>query len=342
MMIDRALIEKFLQGQCTALEAATVAKYLEQHPEELEAILPEQEWEAFEPGARLRAADSEQMLDQVRLAAKRYRYRNWAAAAAVILLLGAGGAWWQLHRKVEQPAAAIASQRREAPARDTLVRHTGRNTRRIVLPDSSEVMLETGSTLRWRHGFTATQRALYLEGAATFRVTKEEGRPFIVYSGNVATTVLGTTFRICAYEGHKTVKVRLLSGKVMVKTTGAPAAGEMVYLTPGQECAFNKGQRSLTVYRYGQPESTPRAPLKGNIKDNGEELLFTSVPLPEVLDRFEAVYKVRITFSPQQLRKYYFTGQIRKSDAPEGILQTIATLNRLKVTHDSTGYHVFR
>jgi len=340
MMIDRALVEKFLQGQCTALEAAAVAKYLEQHPEELEAVLPEQEWEAFEPGARLRAADSDQMLDRVRHAAKRYRYRSRAAAAAAVLLLGAG-AWWQLHQQATQPPAALADHRREAPAADTLVQHTGSNARRIVLPDSSEVMLETGSTLRWRQGFTATQRALYLEGAATFGVTKDEGRPFIVYSGNVATTVLGTTFRVCAYEGHKTVKVRLLSGKVMVKTTGASAAGEMVYLTPGQECAFNKGQRSLTVYRY-EPESAPRAPLKGSIRDNGEELLFTSVPLPQVLDRFETVYHVRITFSPQQLRKYYFTGQIRKSDALAGTLQTIATLNRLKVTKDSTGYHVFR
>ncbi len=341
MKITRALIEKFLQDQCTAEEAAAVGKYLEQHPEDLEAWLPEQEWEELEPQGRLHPEHSGQMLAAVRRETKTVRmWRHGAWAAGIALLLTAGGFWWAQLKQAKPLPAAIVFDPQNTP-QDTLIENTGTAIRHITLPDGSQIALEHHSSLHWDRN--SVQRALHLEGAATFNVVKDKGRPFIVYSGNVATTVLGTAFRVCAYKGDKTVKVRLLTGKVMVKTTGAQAANEMVYLTPGQECAFNKGQRSLTVYRYEQsPESARPEPLKGNITDNGEELLFTNVPLPAVLEKFETVYNTEINYSPRQLKKYYFTGQIGKKDALHGILSTIAELNRLQLAQDSTGYRIYK
>ena len=343
MKITRALIEKFLQNQCTAEEASAVGKYLEQHPEELDAWLPEQEWEEYEPQGRLHPEHSEAMLGQVHRESKILRMRRYSGwAAAVALLLAAGGFWWQQQR-LQGPQQPVVAANTQQTRQDTLVKNTDTAIMHITLPDGSEVALEHHSSLQWAPGFTRSQRVLTLEGAATFNVAQDEGRPFIVYSGNVATTVLGTAFRVSAYKGEKTVKVRLLAGKVMVKTTGAQAEKEMVYLTPGQECAFNKGLNSLTVYRFGHnSESVRPEPLKGNITENGEELLFTNVPLPEVLKKFETVYNVNISYSPQQLKKYYFTGTISKKDALHGILSTIAELNRLQLSKDSTGYHISR
>lgn len=343
MKITRALIEKFLQNRCTAEEAAAVGKYLEQHPGELDTWLPEQEWEDFEPADRLHPDHSTAMLAAVQHREKVLRlWRVGAWAASIALLLTAGGFWWHHHQQAGRLQPALATNLQQTP-QDTLVENTGTAIRHITLPDGSDVALEHHSTLHWTSGFTPAERAMYLEGAATFNVIKDEGRPFIVYSGNVATTVLGTAFRVSAYKGDETVKVRLLTGKVMVKTTGAQAEKEMVYLTPGQECAFNKGERSLTVYRYDRhPESARPVPLKGNIAEIGEELLFTNVPLPQVLNKFETVYNIEINYSPKQLKKYYFTGQISKKDAVHGILSTIAELNRLQLSQDSTGYHIFK
>jgi len=342
MKITRALIEKFFQNQCTAEEASAVGKYLEQHPEELEAWLPEQEFEAYEPEGRLHPEHSTTMLNEVHRESKILRIRRYSAwAAAIALLLTAGGYWWQ-QQQVKDLQPVLASRQQEI-SQDTVVSNTGTAIRHITLPDGSDVALEQYSSLRWTPGFTRTQRALTLVGAATFNVAQDEGRPFIVYSGNVATTVLGTAFRVSAYKGDAAVKVRLLAGKVMVKTTGAQAEKGIVYLTPGQECAFNKGESSLTVYRYEPiPRSVKPEPLKGNIAENGEELLFTNVPLPEVLKKFETVYNVNISYSAQQLKKYYFTGTISRKDVVHGILKTIAELNRLQLSQDSTGYHISR
>lgn len=343
MKITRALIEKFFQNQCTAEEASAVGKYLEQHPEELEAWLPEQEWQEYEPEGRLHPEHSNAMLDEVRRETKILRIRRYSGwAAAVALLLATGGFWWQQQRQEKTLQPHIAGRQQQIP-QDTVVKNTGNAVRHITLPDGSDVALEQHSSLRWAPGFTQTQRTLSLEGAATFNVVKDEGRPFIVYSGNVATTVLGTAFRVSAYKGGKTVKVRLLTGKVMVKTTGAQAGKGIVYLTPGQECAFNEGQSSPTVYRYEpSTESVKPEPLKGNIAENGEELLFTNVPLPQVFEKFESVYNINISYSPQQLKKYYFTGTISRNDAVHGILKTIAELNRLQLSQDSTGYNISR
>jgi ferric-dicitrate binding protein FerR (iron transport regulator) len=344
MKITRALIEKFFQNQCTAEEASAVGKYLEQHPEELEAWLPEQEWQEFKPEGRLHPEHSNTMLNKVRRETKILRIRRYSAwAAAVALLLAAGGFWWQQQRQEGTLQPPLIASRQHQQPQDTVVKNTGTAIRHIILPDGSDVALEQHSSLRWAPGFSRTHRALSLDGAATFNVVKDEGRPFIVYSGNVATTVLGTAFRVSAYKGDKAVKVRLLAGKVMVKTTGAQAEKGIVYLTPGQECAFNEGQSSLTVYRY-EPvlKSVKPEPLKGNIAENGEELLFTNVPLPQVLRKFETVYNINISYSPQQLKKYYFTGTISKKDAVHGILKTIAELNRLQLSQDSTGYHISR
>ena len=342
MKITRALIEKFFQNQCTAEEASAVGKYLEQHPEELEAWLPEQEFEGYKPEGRLHPEHSATMLNEVHRESKILRIRRYSAwAAAIALLLTAGGYWWQ-QQQVKDLQPVLASRQQEI-SQDTVVSNTGTAIRHITLPDGSDVALEQYSSLRWTPGFTRTQRALTLVGAATFNVAQDEGRPFIVYSENVATTVLGTAFRVSAYKGDAAVKVRLLAGKVMVKTTGAQAEKGIVYLTPGQECAFNKGESSLTVYRYEPiPGSVKPEPLKGNIAENGEELLFTNVPLPEVLKKFETVYNVNISYSTQQLKKYYFTGTISRKDAVHGILKTIAELNRLQLSQDSTGYHISR
>jgi len=342
-MINRALIEQFLKNQCTAEEAAAVSDYLQNNPDELAALLPEQDWEAFEAGEYLHPVHTEQMLQTIRrevreMRAHRYRTR---AAAAIVLLLGTGFMMWLYQHKTSQPATVIA-QNGKIPVTDTIVTNTGNTHQHIVLPDGSVALLEEQSTLQWRPGFTPDQRALYLKGAATFTVIKQEGRPFTVYSEHVATTALGTSFRIKAYDRSKTVKIRLLTGKVMVRSTGAQADKKLVYLTPGQECAFNKSQHSLMVYNYERiADSTLAGPIKGNIMENGEELLFTNVPLTEVMSRFEAVYHASINYSEKQLKNYSFTGQISKRDSLPHILETMAILNRLQVTEDSSGYHVF-
>jgi len=86
---------------------------------------------------------------------------------------------------------------------------------RVVLTDGSEVMLSPKSGLRYPSRFTQKARIVYLKGEAVFAV-KRQTKPFMVYTGEMVTKVLGTRFVVRAFDQDKKVTVQVLSGKVSV------------------------------------------------------------------------------------------------------------------------------
>lgn len=101
-------------------------------------------------------------------------------------------------------------------------------TARINLPDGSTAMLRPGSRLRFPTAFVGSQRLVMLEGEAYFKVEKDAKHPFVVQSGNIETTVLGTEFNISGST------VTLINGRVKVKENDTQ---QSVVMTPGQQAS---------------------------------------------------------------------------------------------------------
>lgn len=107
----------------------------------------------------------------------------------------------------------------------------------IILPDGSEVQLNTFSSLALEEKFNVENRAVLLTGSAFFHVHKDEAKPFDVTTGSVKTRALGTSFYI--YNLHpEALSVSLLEGRVRVEGTG-----NYVELSPGEKAVANAGQR---------------------------------------------------------------------------------------------------
>ncbi|WMI68156.1 FecR family protein [Mangrovimonas sp. YM274] len=105
----------------------------------------------------------------------------------------------------------------------------------VVLVDGSKVMLNIGSEISYNEDeFNETIREIELKGEAFFDVTRNESKPFIVNSGDVATKVLGTSFNI-DYSGNNTV-VTVVSGKVGVLNG---KTNETVVLHPNEQTISN-------------------------------------------------------------------------------------------------------
>src|SRR5687768_11794332 len=68
----------------------------------------------------------------------------------------------------------------------------------IKLPDGSTVVLNGGSKLEFPESFAPDVREVTLKGEAYFDITHDPKRPFVVHTGKVRTTVLGTAFNIKA------------------------------------------------------------------------------------------------------------------------------------------------
>lgn len=132
-----------------------------------------------------------------------------------------------------QPGILSFGDNKEAAIQQFTLHVPVENRYQLRLPDGSQLWLNAGSTVRFPNRFTAAERRISIQGEAYLEVAQKSAHPFIVETGDVQVTVLGTAFNINAYED---VKVALASGSVKVSRNG-----KQVTLKPGQEvtAAFN-------------------------------------------------------------------------------------------------------
>ncbi len=110
-------------------------------------------------------------------------------------------------------------------------------SKEVALPDGSIVQLNNYSTIEIAKNYNSKKREVLLTGSAFFKVYKNHSKPFIVSSGSIKTTALGTAFYI--YNLHpQSFSVSLLEG--MVKVEGDKNS---VQLLPGEKAIYNYGER---------------------------------------------------------------------------------------------------
>ena len=162
-------------------------------------------------------------------AQRRVRSVQWAVAASFAIMVG---------------ASLLFVLTRPEPEINYLTKSTDRGQKAtITLSDGSTVRLNAESSITYPESFTTlNSRDIVLIGEAFFDVERNPEKPFKIKSGDVLTTVLGTSFNINAYDSSE-VCVALVSGKV--KVNAAPDNSSFnqseVYLNPG-ESAFYDGQ----------------------------------------------------------------------------------------------------
>jgi transmembrane sensor len=212
-----------------------------------------------------------------------------------------------------------------APRLVRLTNHSD-SVQSVTLADGSTVQMEKNSSLSYYEPFINDRRDISLKGIAMFKVAKDKKRPFTVYAGGIATTVLGTRFLVNATDNRK-IKVRLLEGKIMVNA--APGSGmtmKDIYLVPGQEFSFDKNKQQ---YAVNEIHDQPLVAGTTNRPADKPELVFQKEPLDRVFQKVGRLYNVPLTFSRKDLDGLYFTGTFLKSDNLDIVLSTICNVNDL-------------
>ena len=109
------------------------------------------------------------------------------------------------------------------------------------LPDGSTVYLNKDSKLTYPNKFEGDERVVILEGECFFDVKKNPDKPFIIFSGNTKTEVLGTTFNLRAYPEQENVEVMVLTGRVKFsRITDETENKKMVNLTKQKKGIYMK------------------------------------------------------------------------------------------------------
>lgn len=177
---------------------------------------------------------------------------------------------------------------------------------KVILPDSTEVWLNGNSRLMLSKSFGVGERGVSLRGQAFFHVKRNEHSPFIVKTGSINITALGTSFNVLAYPEEERVETVLISGKIAVnkEDKGVFDLSKEVILTPHQKASFNKESEALKVVNvYSEPYQSW---TKG-------KLIFNDDPMHKVAEVLEHYYNVKIVINDPQILSYRFTATIEDS-----------------------------
>lgn len=218
---------------------------------------------------------------------------RWGSAVAATLAVMIGAGWYFLGKKPAQ-LAPIMSDNAVAQFVETS-NETGQLLR-VVLNDSSEVLLSPRSRLRYPSQFSGNARIVYLQGEGSFSI-RRQNQPFMVYTGEMVTKVLGTRFVVKAFEVDRKITVQVLSGKVSVykKNTEQRSNNKEVnglILNANQAAIFEKSDGNLTKTLVANP-----APIQKKSKE--VPFVYDEVPLPLILRELEKNYGIPIQFDEQ-------------------------------------------
>jgi len=206
--------------------------------------------------------------------------KNWAfrIAASLLVLVGfAGLMFWNLNRADQYDSFVTADERKE-----------------FTLPDNSVVWLESNTTLQYHKDFDAS-RTLKLDGVATFEVTHDPQKPFVISTEIADVTVLGTKFVVGA-QADRANFVDVINGRVKVQN--AIVASDSLILTKGMKAEVN-GNSGLA--------------LSDEVMSNDmfwatKQLSYNDTPLSQIFDDLKKYYEVSIDYKEKSHIDCVFQG----------------------------------
>ena len=184
---------------------------------------------------------------------------------------------------------------------------------RVVLPDGTEVTLNSGSVLRYPNEFTGDKRTVELIGEGFFDVKKDTEHPFTVkMSAGNTVQVYGTKFNVDAYPGEDCVTT-LVEGRVGFSYTDKNGKQRETQLIPDQQITrTTDGNVSLVGIK-----STTATAWKNS------EIILDSTSLKQILKTLERRFGVKFKVKKQNILSYTFSGDAISIKNLDYVLETL-------------------
>lgn len=115
-----------------------------------------------------------------------------------------------------------------------------RSMTETILPDGTQVTLNSCSFIEFPNRFDRNIREVKLSGEAYFEVHHDPAKPFIISIGGARIRVVGTAFNVNTHVREGCMEVVLTHGKVALYYIEKPA--EQLMLVPGEKAELFKGQ----------------------------------------------------------------------------------------------------
>lgn len=169
-------------------------------------------------------------------------------------------------------------------------------TKNITLEDGSQIAINSQSDFEFPSKFTAEERRVRLKGEAFFDIAKNPEKPFVIETGDLRITVLGTSFNVRNYDNENLAEITVRSGKVQVTHING---GFTEILEANDQLTFDK--RRLKVREVSKDEH-----LNALSWWSGK-LAFTKEKLSKVKVAIERTYNVELEFVNSSILRCDFT-----------------------------------
>lgn len=299
----KELLEKYKSGTCTPEELQALESWYEtwQHPDA--------ELLQWRPDEELAQELLQDFTDYRRRKETLFRSGTrhvWLRVAAVLVpIIGIGALLWFTRPSAKQDGGA-GQLLAVSPA-------TPESKRFILLPDSSTVVLREGSSLIYPASFKGNTREVTLKGEGYFDIRHQPGKPFVIHSGRLLTTVLGTAFNIKAYPDQSSVTVTVTRGKVKIEDEQSRQL--LGILLPDQQIVY---ENKVAATKAVKAEETVAWLKKG--------MDFNSIPFEDIAKQIGEQYQVPIRFANPALRQCRIRATFEGTEPLDKVLYILCTV----------------
>lgn len=190
-----------------------------------------------------------------------------------------------------------------------------KTVRRVILPDSSVMILSPGSSVEYPEVFTGAAREVTLNGEAYCVVQAGARHPFVIHSGDIRTTVLGTSFNIRAFAGEPEMQITVCTGKVRVEGK----RGELGVLTADKRITINNKTYACTI-------STSHADK--DMQWLAKDLYFRNASMQAVMEVLAARLQIRFRFASAAIAETRVTTMFNGRETPQQMFSILSDISR--------------
>lgn len=266
----KKLLDKFKAGKCTDEELQQLQQLMHELDTDAEptneiAALKQPLWERIE----------KQTVNKVKI---RRLNTTWLKVAAAVLIAVCAGVFY----------SKLNTHKTEALVYQVITAPKG-GMKQIMLPDSTTVQLNAGTSIKFPVTFNSLKREVtLLNGEAFFNVKHDVSKPFLVHTAQVTTQVLGTSFNIKFYKELPNIQVFVNSGKVEVHDQKHTFG----FYTPQQQLTYNKHDQSFTRQQITGDHS---------LSWMHDELILDNVSFNEIAVYLQNRYSVNFNYTGKKL-----------------------------------------
>ena len=315
-------LHSYFTGSATEQQRREILSWVEESPANKAEFLEREADFVFDsmPDAEASQAATTHMLNVISPKRRKIRILNAVASAAAVFVIGAF--IWLLHdnSRLNEQVLSLTAQNEKLIAIPELEQGESiLNYRvnpgvkgKITLPDGSEVILNSASTLRTPARYENGKRVVELEGEGYFKVASNPDWPMYVRtSRGVTVKVTGTEFNLSTYSDDAALKLTLVRGRV-----------SLLDEKNDTEIAVRE-KEEVVIGNRRQLETPTRKPadIKVNTSWKDGYLVFDNTPIREVIKKMERWYGIDITVADARVMNNTFTASFRSES-----LQQVLTL----------------